>query len=313
MKIEEKIASRGNSRSILMLMALLVANVLFLLINSPASAHIGTLLKDINGIIDGKKAEVGVAVCEIEDGETLNIRGTERFPMQSVFKFPIALAVLHEVDNGKFSLNQNISIRQQDLLPDTWSPLRDKYPNGGILNLSEILRYTVSESDNNGCDILLRLLGGVKTANDYIHKNGISGIAIQANEEEMHKDWNVQFSNWITPKAAAKLLVDFYNQKFLSKECYNFLWTIMAETPTGRNRIRGELPSATIVAHKTGGSGTNKQGITAATNDMGIVVLPNGKHYAIAIFVSNSAESDETNEKIISSISKVIWDYFVRK
>ncbi|MDR3074141.1 MAG: class A beta-lactamase, subclass A2, partial [Deltaproteobacteria bacterium] len=287
-----------------MSMALLVASVLFLPVSSPASAQRGTLLKDINGIIDGKKAEVGVAVCGIEDGETLSVRGTKHFPMQSVFKFPIALAVLHEVDNGKFSLNQSISIRQQDLLPDTWSPIRDKYPNGGILTLSEILRYTVSESDNNGCDILLRLLGGVNIANGYIHENGITDIAIQANEEEMHKDWNVQFSNWITPEAAVKLLIDFYNQKFLSKECYNFLWKIMVETPTGKNRIRGELPSAAIVAHKTGGSGTNKQGITAATNDMGIVVLPNGKHYVIAIFVSNSTENDETNEKIISSISK---------
>jgi beta-lactamase class A len=309
MKREEKTAHSGSSHPILMLLV----SALFLLISSPAPAQINALLKDINGIIDGKKAEVGVAVCGIEEGETLSIRGAEHFPMQSVFKFPIALAVLHEVDNGKFSLNQNISVRRKDLLPDTWSPIREKYPNGGILSLREIIRYTVSESDNNGCDILLRLLGGAKTVNGYIHENGVSGIAVEVNEEEMHKDWNAQFSNWITPEAAVRLLVDFYNQKFLSKECYNFLWTIMAETASGRNRIRGGLPPETMVAHKTGSSGANRQGLTAATNDMGIVVLPNGKHYAIAVFVSNSAENDETNEKIISSISKVIWDYFVKK
>ena len=88
----------------------------------------------------------------------------------------------------------------------------------------------------------------------------------------------------------------------------------MRETSTGVNRLKGQLPENTVVAHKTGSSGTNKQtGITAAVNDIGIVFLPNGKHFYISVFVTDSKENADVNEKIIADIGKVVWDYFASK
>ncbi|WGQ10035.1 class A beta-lactamase, subclass A2 [Pedobacter gandavensis] len=272
------------------------------------------LRNQIKQVISNKKADVGISVYAIESKDTISVNGDEHYPMQSVFKFHIAMAVLNQVDKGKFSLSQKIHIKKSDLLPDTWSPIRDAHPNGEVdLPLSEIIKYTVSQSDNNGCDILMRLLGGPKPINDYIHSLGVKDVAIKANEEEMHKEWNVQFSNWSTPKAITQLLVKFYTKNLLSKESFNFLWTTMVETSTGVNRIKGQLPKGTIVGHKTGTSGTNNAGITAAINDMGIVRLPNGQHYAIAVFVCNTKENEATNDKIISDISKLVWDYYTHK
>ena len=87
----------------------------------------------------------------------------------------------------------------------------------------------------------------------------------------------------------------------------------MTETSTGPKRIKGQLPPGTLVAHKTGTSATNEKGITAAVNDIGIVTLPNGTHFVISVFVSNSKENDETNEKIIADITKLAWDYFANR
>ena len=83
----------------------------------------------------------------------------------------------------------------------------------------------------------------------------------------------------------------------------------MAETSTGTNRLKGLLPKGTEVAHKTGSSG-QEDGLTAAFNDVGIVKLPNGKHYAIAVFITDSKEDDENNAAIIAEISKAVWDYY---
>ncbi len=154
------------------------------------------------------------------------------------------------------------------------------------------------------------MIGGPKVVENYIKKIGIDDIAINFNEEDMHKDWDAQFSNWTTPKAATDLLILFYTKKVLSDSTYKFLLKTMVETTTGKNKIKGQLPEGAIVAHKTGSSGTNDEGITAASNDIGIVTLPNGNHFAISVFVSNSKENEETNEKIISDISKLAWDYF---
>ena len=288
--------------------------IVFSFIASSIFAQTDSLKNKIEQIISTKNAVVGVSIYGLENNDTLNINNSMHFPLQSVFKFHIALAVLNEVDKGKLSLDQKIYIKKSDLLLNTWSPIREEYPNGNIkLSLAEIIKYTVSKSDNIGCDILLRLIGGTKTVNNYIHKIGIKDANIQANEEEMHKEWNVQFTNWTTPQASSELLKVFYERKILTEKSYEYLWKIMLETISGNNRIKGELPTGTLVAHKTGTSDTNEQKVTAAVNDIGIVTLPNGNHFAISVYVSNSKENYETNEKIISDISKLAWDYFISK
>ena len=101
--------------------------------------------------------------------------------MQSVFKFHIALAVLSQIDQGNFSLNQKIKIEKKDLTPNLYSPIRDKYPNGTILPISKILEYTVSQSDNVGCDLLLKLIGGPQVVEEYFIKNNIKDVSIKIN------------------------------------------------------------------------------------------------------------------------------------
>ncbi len=86
---------------------------------------------------------------------------------------------------------------------------------------------------------------------------------------------------------------------------------VMIRTSTGDKRIKGLIPSRADVAHKTGTSGT-RNGITHGTNDVGIITLPNGKHFAIAVFVSDSRENSIVNERIIAEISKAVWDYYIK-
>ena len=134
-------------------------------------------------------------------------------------------------------------------------------------------------------------------------------LHIVANEEEMHKDWNVQYKNCSTPMAMAKLLYKFKRDSILSKSSRDYLYDIMESTVTGAKRIKGQLPAEAKVAHKTGSSGV-KDGIAAATNDVGIVTLPSGKQYAIVVFVSDSPEKEEARDQVIADISKAVWDTY---
>ncbi|HEX5168197.1 MAG TPA: class A beta-lactamase, subclass A2 [Cyclobacteriaceae bacterium] len=274
-------------------------------------AQLDVLQHNIEQLLKTKKATVGVSILGLEDKTALSVNGTQHYPMQSVFKFHIALAILNEVDKGKLSLEKEILISKSDLAQNMYSPIRDAYPDGIKLSIKEILRYTVSLSDNIGCDILLKQIGGPKVVNDYIHGLGVKDVSIQLNEAEMHQYWEAQFRNWSTPPAATGLLKIFASGKILSKSSHDFLWKVMTETPTGRNRITGKLPAGTTVTHKTGTSDTSEEGVMAAVNDIGIVTLPDGQHFAIAVFVSNSKESIEANEEIIADISKLAWDYFL--
>lgn len=271
------------------------------------------LREKIHEIVSTKNAIVGVSIIGNEGKDTLSLNGNRHFPLQSVFKFHIALTVLSQIDKGVLSLNQKISVPPEDMLPGLWSPLREENPKGGDFTIAKLIKYSVSKSDNVGCDVLLRLLGGPHVVEEFFKKNNITDIAIKLNEEDMQSNWDLMFQNWTTPKAASATLEKFYNQtnKLLSEKSYAFIWKTMKATETGQDRLKGLLPRGTVVAHKTGSSGTNEKGITEAVNDIGIVFLPNGDYFIISVFVSSSTENDEANAKIIAEIAKATWDYYV--
>lgn len=262
----------------------------------------------INAVTAHATGLVGVAVIDLKSGDTLTVRNDVHFPMQSVYKFPLALAVLDQVDKGTMALDQTIHISKADLRPDTWSPLREAYPSGNVgLSLDSLLRYAVAQSDNNSCDILFRLLGGTEVVQRYIHSLGIEDISIVATEAEMHQEWDVQYRNWSSPLAMARLLQLFYSGGILSHHSRDYLWRVMASSGTGLKRIKGLLPAGTVVAHKTGSSGTNREGVAAATNDVGIIVFPDGRCVALAVFVSDSNALDEERDKVIAEIARAVW------
>ncbi|WP_318310122.1 class A beta-lactamase, subclass A2 [Flagellimonas crocea] len=297
----------------------IIYTILGILLTFTTEVHcqeIETLKYEIQDLIKNKKSIVGVAINGMNATDTLSINGDVQFPMQSVFKFPIALATLSEIDKENLSLDQEIEINKDDLLPGLWSPIQEKYPNGTVLTLAEIIQYTVALSDNVGCDVLLKLLGGPEVVESYFSSLGFKDFAVKINEKTMQSNWELQFQNWTTPKEANKILVSFYENKneLLSKVSYDFIWKVMKSTKTGKNRLKGQLPKEITAAHKTGWSGKHKEtGVTAAVNDIGIVFLPNGNYYIISVFITSSSESLETNEKIIADISRASWDYFMDK
>jgi len=232
--------------------------------------------------------------------------------MQSTFKFHIAAAMLAAIDKGQYKLEQKILLTPADLLENTWSPIRDTYQVGDSISIAEIIKYTVSQSDNNGCDIMIRLLGGTQSIQRFIDSIGITDFRIVANEADMHSNDTIQFSNSTTPLSATATLIKLYENQplILQKSSYDFLWKVMTETSTGANRLRALLPPHTQVAHKTGSSGKNKQGIYDAINDIGIIFLPDGQPLYISIYITNSRESEATTERIMADIAKLCYDFY---
>ena len=286
---------------------------LFLLLSTSIIAQNQPLEHQISDFIKDKKATVGVAINFENGKEVAYINPDVHLPMQSTFKFMIGLKVMEQIEKGKLSLNQKISISKSTMQTDLYSPIKEKYPNGAELKIAEILKYTVASSDNVGCDILLDLIGGPKAVQDFIHnKLKITDIAIVHNEKVMQSNWENQFKNWSTARAMNQIFINSFDKKskpVLSKKSLDYIYEIMVKTETGQKRIKGLLPKNIVVSHKTGTSGT-QNGVSAATNDFGIIVLPNGKRIYITVMVSDSKESAETNELIIAKIARMAFDHF---
>lgn len=262
----------------------------------------------IDAVVASADGRVGIAGEILETGETFAHDGRGRYPMQSVYKFPIAMAVLAAVDAGDLALEQQVRVEPAEFIsPRQHSPLRDRHPDGVTLPLEELLRLAVAESDGTASDVLLRVLGGAPRVMAFLRELGIDEIQVLDTEQAIGADDAVQYLNWATPRASVALLRALHEGRGISPQRRALLLRWMTETGTGRQRLKGLLPAGTIVAHKTGTSGT-VDGVTAATNDVGLITLPDGRHLAVAVYVSEARGDSASRERVIAEIARTLWD-----
>lgn len=263
-------------------------------------------------IANAARGTVGVFALLMEENRSVSVNGNERFAMQSVVKLPVTMTVMKQVNDGKFKLDEKIKFTTDDLAnPNQRSPLRDKNPKGGEATIDELIRLAMVESDGTACDVLTRIAGGTSAVQAYIDSLEIDGMQMKRTHKEFGKNWDMQYDNWATPEAAVQLLEalmppDETGQRNLDPT-YKIVYDRMIESIPGKNRIKGLLPPGTPVAHKTGTGGT-RNGLTSATNDIGIITLPNGKHVAIAVFVGDSSADEKVRELVIANVAKAVWD-----
>ncbi len=105
------------------------------------------------------QGHLGVAVVHVESGERSAYHGTERFPMQSVFKLPLAIEVLARIDAGTLRLDEVLRIRPIDIRPGPSGALADELPaSGGEMTVLDLLERALMSSDNTATDVLLERL-----------------------------------------------------------------------------------------------------------------------------------------------------------
>jgi beta-lactamase class A len=228
-------------------------------------------------------------------------------PMQSTFKFPLALAVLHQVELGKLQFDQPVRFLKSDRYP-TFSPLQDEFPDADVdLPLRKLLKLTAEESDNIAANLLLRVIGGPDVLQQYLDSLGLRAIHQQDSEQTLHGDQKLQYRDYAEPAAMVKLLRYFAHHFLLNPEHTALLNGWMLEATSGPNRIKGLLPPGTPVAHKTGSSGF-EWGMIPATNDVGLITLPDGRRLALAVFVTDAHATQAACDHVIAAIAREIYN-----
>ncbi len=286
---------------------------IFLLLVLPLinNARPKELENQLRKIIANKKAQVGIAVI-INGKDTITINNNDHYPMMSVFKLHQALAVADYCQRNNLSLDTPIHIHKTDLKSNTYSPLRDQYPEGGIsLSIKELLQFTLHLSDNNACDILFNQIGGTKATDNYIRTNlGIQHFSIQFTEDEMHQNPNTCYENWSTPLETAKIIELLLTKRLFDEKYQEFIKETMISCQTGKDRLPFPLQDTeAVIGHKTGTGDRNDEGQIIGLNDAGFIFLPDGQRYTIVVFIKNSEESDIETAQIIANISATVYQY----
>jgi beta-lactamase class A len=287
------------------------AFALLLLLTTPLAAQT-PLHREIAEIAKDAKGTVYVA-CSLP-GTKLDCDLNEHRhpPMQSTFKFPLAMAVLHLIELGKLQLDQPIRFLKTDRSV-TYSPLQDEFPEADVdVPLRKLIKLSVETSDNTATDIELRLIGGPTVLQQYLDSLGSTAIHQQDSEHTLHGDQKLQYRDYAEPAAMVALLRLFADHSPLDPDHTALLNTWMLEATSGPQRIKGLLPTGTPVAHKTGSSG-EEFGMIPATNDVGLITLPDGRRLAVAIFVTDAHADQATCEAVIARIAQAIYGSAVVK
>lgn len=265
--------------------------------------------------VKGKDAAIGIAVI-IDDTDTVAVNGNREFPMLSVYKFPIALAFADYCRQHNMTFHDSIAIMAQDLHPDTYSPMTERIIASSDIRVDslkmpafKLLAYMLQQSDNNASDIILKTTGGPEYVEKYLDKTGVKGIHVKNSEDDMHLDNSLCHANSSTPLAMAKLM-DKFND--LSKDSLTLeIKRLIESCETGKNRLAKPLATA-VTGHKTGTGFILPDGKIMAVNDAGYVILPDGLHYSVAVFIENSGYDMSQTEELIAEISGIIYSHIKR-
>ena len=247
----------------------------------------------IETIIAPKKARIGVGVVW-NHRVIAAVNDDCGYPLMSVMKFHQALTVADVLSRSGTPLKRMLFIARDELKPDTWSPLRNRYPLGNkALSVLELLEYTLRQSDNNACDILFRRFGGPKAVDRYIRSLGFDRFALAVTEEEMHTDPACCYANRSAPTEMALLLDRFVDRAPFATEYRDFIVRTMLACTTGTDRLPAGLANTeAVIGHKTGTGDRNERGERIGFNDAGFVRMPDGEWYTITVFIRDSAQEE---------------------
>lgn len=276
-----------------------------------ASAGLQGLSHKIERIVGDENVGVAIITC---NGDSMVMRGDDRYDMASVMKFHQAAALARTMDYDSI-MGGMVTVEATDLAKDTWSPLRASAPATPFdIATVSLLDYSLMMSDNNAADILFdRFLSPAQTDSVLRAEGMAAQFALRHTEKEMHAD-STALGNWTTPADAASCIYRFFTADTTASA--TLVKAIMArDTPFGTKRIvAGVTAGAAKVFHKTGTGFNGPNGTPTAINDLAFISYPRpGGYgcYALAVFVKDFSGTAEQGEAMIADISEAVWNAII--
>lgn len=286
------------------------------LVAAPAAARPGTSLQNardaaieqqVSAIVAQGRGRIGVAAVDLDGGGQIMINGDMPFPMASTAKIAIAATYLSGVEQGRLRLDQQfpmmIPVAEAAGSRGSVATVRP----GMVMSAQSLMELSITRSDNHATDGLIAAVGGIGAVNTWLSRIGVTGQHLDHTMATLVRDdgrinpvTTIDTRTSSTPRAMVQLLAAIDRGGALSPESRAVLLDTMTRTSTGKNRIRSGLPDGVVFAHKTGT-------LAGVTDDVGIVRLPDGRHLAIAIFVTGP-EGHTAHAGLIAQIARVLYD-----
>ena len=290
--------------------------VLFVLPASPqqpASAPLSRLQASIERITKSINADWGIYVKCLETGEEINIDADRQMDTMSVIKIPLMVEAFRQIEAGKFSLEDKITLKESDKRPGT-GIIRSLDP-GAVLTIKDLLTLMIIVSDNTATDLMYAKVGGLEPVNQLAQSYGLKNtraifnadawfkaIAAAPSRDQFHREGKTPFG-LSSARDIGKLLEMIELGQAVNKKSSDLMLQM----------LRGQVYSSRLpkyltgtgfrVPHKTGDF------LPYIANDVGVLESPS-RNIVISVFTAHHYGTGAYLEDAIARVAEQVADYF---
>ncbi len=276
----------------------------FLIITIQFSFSQTDLLKEkmttkIKQIIEQSDAVVGVAIKNLRSGEQILFNEDDIFPQASSIKIHILSEVYKQAVEGKFNLTD---IKQLPIFARVGGSgiLSSLGENSISLSIRDYCVLMIVLSDNSATNLLIDLVG-MKNVNESLIKNGATKTKLQRVMMDMQAAKEGR-ENISTPKDVMTILEKLFTETLVNKQASDDMLSIMKIEKDGA--LKSGIAPSVVIANKEGD-------IEGVRTDVGIIYLENNPY--IICVMTKMLQREEDGPKIITDISREVFNYFERK
>jgi beta-lactamase class A len=243
------------------------------------------------------------------------------------------------VDKGRVSLNDRVTLGRSDLTL-FHQPIAQQILGGGYTTtLADLMVKAITTSDNTANDKLMRSVGGPEAVRAMIRAKNLGAIRFYDGERALQSRiagliWSQSYSigsafydarnalpmavrkaaferyiedpyDGAAPNAIVGALARLKSGDLLSPASTARLLSIMGNTKTGANRLKGGLKPGWTLSHKTG-TGQVLGAIQAGYNDIGILTAPDGRSYAVAVMIKRTSVPLATRMTLMNNVVRAV-------
>lgn len=232
--------------------------------------------ENINKLLKDKSGQYSIFIKHISTKQTVLINANERFYLASLYKIPVAIATLQDLETGKLHLEDKIKYSAEDIYYGTGTIQYDSV--GTEYTVEELLKRLLKESDNIAQSMLLTKV------------------------DKKNVDLLIPDLESVGVLQIGALLEGLYNHEYLNQQNSSLIFEYLTETAFD-DRVSVGLANGVTFAHKIGSWGE-----TGSWHDCG-VILDNSNPLVVCIMSKNTTYEEflSVSREIGQNINKILY------
>jgi len=279
----------------------------------PPAAPLSRLQAGIERITKSINADWGIYIKCLETGEEIAIDADHQMDTMSVIKIPLMVEAFRQIEDGKFSLDDKITLKESDKRPGTG--IIRSLDAGAILTIKDLLTLMIIVSDNTATDLMYAKVGGVQAVNQLAQSYGLKNtravltgeawfkaIAAAPSRDQFHRDGKTPFG-LSSPRDIGKLLEMLERGQAVSKKSSDLMLQMLRGQVYSSRMPKYLTGTGFRVLHKTGDF------LPYIANDVGILESPN-RNIVVSVFTAHHYGTGAYLEDAIARVAEQVADYF---